>query len=67
MMRRTINAPLTEWRARMPAGVRRFLGVLWPGPLVVCVIAWLLLVAIVTGLAHDAHRRAEMATQESQA
>lgn len=37
-----IDAPLTWWRARLPAGLRRFLAKLWPRSLVAGVVAWLL-------------------------
>jgi hypothetical protein len=37
-----INAPLTWWRMRSPAGLR-FLGKLWPWSYAVCLIAWLYL------------------------
>ena len=39
----SINAPLTWWRTHLPAGLRRFLGKLWPWSFAACVIAWLCL------------------------
>jgi hypothetical protein len=36
-----INAPLTWWRTHLPAGLKRFLGALWPWSFAVCLIAWL--------------------------
>jgi len=38
-----INMPLTWWRAYQPDGFQRFLVKIWPGSLIVCLIAWLLL------------------------
>ncbi len=38
-----INTPLTWWQVLMPGSVRRFVGMLWPWTLRVCVVAWLLL------------------------
>ena len=38
-----INAPLTWWRAHLPAGLRCFLGKLWLWSFSACLIAWLLL------------------------
>ncbi len=38
-----INAPCNWWRAHLPAGLRRFLGKLWPWSFTAALIAWLLL------------------------
>ena len=38
-----INAPLTWWRKHLPAGLQGFLGRLWLGSFIACVIAWLCL------------------------
>ncbi len=38
-----INAPLSWWRAHLSAGLRHFLGKVWPWSFVACLIAWLLL------------------------
>jgi len=38
-----INTPLTWWRTRLPGGLRRFLGKLWPWSFTAGLIAWLLL------------------------
>ncbi len=38
-----INAPLTWWRDHLPAGLRRFLGKVWQGSFIVCLIAWICL------------------------
>ncbi len=35
-----IDAPLAWWRTHLPAGVRRFLGRLWPWSFIACVVAW---------------------------
>lgn len=36
-----INAPLSWWRAHLPAGVRPFLERLWPWSFGACLLAWL--------------------------
>jgi hypothetical protein len=38
-----INAPLTWWCTYLPDGYQRFLVKSWPGSLMICLIAWLLL------------------------
>jgi hypothetical protein len=38
-----INAPLTWWRTRLSVGWRGFLGKLWAGSFIACIIGWLLM------------------------
>ena len=38
-----VNAPLTWWRNHLPSGLQGFLGRIWQGSFITCVIAWLCL------------------------
>ncbi len=43
ILRTRIQAPDRRCMTRIPAGLRRFLGQVWPGSFVVCIMAWLAL------------------------
>jgi hypothetical protein len=47
-----INAPLTWWRTQVPAGLRAFLGKLWPWSYTAGILAWLCILPGIPILEH---------------